>query len=39
MGAATAREVFETEIILRMAELYRSGPTGTFVDENGVVPR
>jgi NAD(P)-dependent dehydrogenase (short-subunit alcohol dehydrogenase family) len=26
------------EIIVRMAELDRSGPTGTFVDENGVVP-
>jgi len=26
------------EIIVRMAELDGSGPTGTFVDENGVVP-
>ena len=26
------------EIIVRMAEVDRSGPTGTFVDENGVLP-
>ena len=26
------------EIIVRMAELDRSGPTGAFVDENGIVP-
>ena len=26
------------EIIVRMADLDRSGPTGAFVDENGVVP-
>jgi NAD(P)-dependent dehydrogenase (short-subunit alcohol dehydrogenase family) len=26
------------EIIVRMAKLDRSGPTGTFVDEDGVVP-
>jgi NAD(P)-dependent dehydrogenase (short-subunit alcohol dehydrogenase family) len=26
------------EIIVRMAELDRSGPTGTFVDEDGAVP-
>jgi NAD(P)-dependent dehydrogenase (short-subunit alcohol dehydrogenase family) len=26
------------EIIVRMAELDGSGPTGTYVDENGVVP-
>jgi NAD(P)-dependent dehydrogenase (short-subunit alcohol dehydrogenase family) len=26
------------EIIVRMAELNGSGPTGQFVDENGAVP-
>jgi NAD(P)-dependent dehydrogenase (short-subunit alcohol dehydrogenase family) len=26
------------EIIVRMAELDASGPTGTYVDENGVLP-
>ncbi len=27
------------EIIVRMAKLHETGPTGTFVDENGPFPR